>query len=597
MPTYRVTDPDTGITLRLTGDSPPTEQELEQIFAAQQPAQQQPASRMQPPGSVGELLSGAGRAILGTPEAGLSLASSAIAEPVAGLAGLAQSLNPLAAPGAGARTVESVREALTFEPRTGPGREAVEGMGTALAPVGRAIQGAEEALGGGTLEATGSPLLATGAAMAPAAALEVLGLKGVSSINASRRRMAASKNDLVRRMQAGSTDADIAKLDLVETDGTPKIVKDVKARETIRQGFDEGVISPIKRANRPTKDSMLRALAIMETGKKNRVFALKNRPSDVAGNILAQRYDAIKTANKEAGKAINEIAENQLRDKPIDVSGPVEQFGVGLDEFGVRLVDDGKGGLRPDFADSSIAPGDRRPLIEVIRQMNRLNKVIGQRGTGAFEAHQLKRIIDDNVTFGKKITGLGARTEILLKNFRRGLDEQLDTAFPAYNDANTKFAATRSASESLENVARSLDFESPKKDKSIGTLLRRVMGNATSRVRLLDAIDEVENTYKQFGGSKNLRIEGPSLGSDDLMTQILFVDELDRVFGPVARTSLEGEVGRSTERALRAAASRAGFAEEIIRGAGKLAERARGINEENAIESMRELLSEGRNAN
>ena len=34
MPTYKVTDPNTGRTLRLTGDSPPTEGELEEIFAS-----------------------------------------------------------------------------------------------------------------------------------------------------------------------------------------------------------------------------------------------------------------------------------------------------------------------------------------------------------------------------------------------------------------------------------------------------------------------------------------------------------------------------------------------------------------------------------
>jgi len=45
MPTFRVTDPNTGVTLKLIGESAPTEAELEQIFAAQQPAQAQP---MQP---------------------------------------------------------------------------------------------------------------------------------------------------------------------------------------------------------------------------------------------------------------------------------------------------------------------------------------------------------------------------------------------------------------------------------------------------------------------------------------------------------------------------------------------------------------------
>ena len=38
MPTYKITDPETGETVRLTGDSPPTEQEIEEIFAQLRPA-------------------------------------------------------------------------------------------------------------------------------------------------------------------------------------------------------------------------------------------------------------------------------------------------------------------------------------------------------------------------------------------------------------------------------------------------------------------------------------------------------------------------------------------------------------------------------
>lgn len=41
MPTYRVTDSKTGVVLRLTGDSPPTEQELEELFAQYAPAQKE----------------------------------------------------------------------------------------------------------------------------------------------------------------------------------------------------------------------------------------------------------------------------------------------------------------------------------------------------------------------------------------------------------------------------------------------------------------------------------------------------------------------------------------------------------------------------
>ena len=39
MPTYTVTDPNTNKTLTLEGDSPPTEEELEEIFAGYAPAE------------------------------------------------------------------------------------------------------------------------------------------------------------------------------------------------------------------------------------------------------------------------------------------------------------------------------------------------------------------------------------------------------------------------------------------------------------------------------------------------------------------------------------------------------------------------------
>lgn len=45
MPTYRVTDPDTGKTIKLIGDSPPTEQELIEIFTQASPASPNKAER------------------------------------------------------------------------------------------------------------------------------------------------------------------------------------------------------------------------------------------------------------------------------------------------------------------------------------------------------------------------------------------------------------------------------------------------------------------------------------------------------------------------------------------------------------------------
>jgi len=130
MAEFIVTDPITGQQLRLTGDSPPTEAELEQIFGV---APQPPATiAARPPGDV----RGAGG------EALLTIGSQAVAEPVAGLAGLAglfagvvggplSLLDPSRETAAekAARFVRGTREAITIDPFTQAGEAAVEQVG------------------------------------------------------------------------------------------------------------------------------------------------------------------------------------------------------------------------------------------------------------------------------------------------------------------------------------------------------------------------------------------------------------------------------------------------------------------------------------
>ena len=88
-----------------------------------------------------------GEQALGALETGAALASGIVAEPLAGLAGLAQSINPFAEEGAGGETVETVRESLTFEPRTPEGREQLLSVARTLQPVADILQRAEKASG------------------------------------------------------------------------------------------------------------------------------------------------------------------------------------------------------------------------------------------------------------------------------------------------------------------------------------------------------------------------------------------------------------------------------------------------------------------
>lgn len=153
MPTYKVTDPQTGRTVKLTGDSPPTEQELEQIFAQlKQPVVEKEKTLPETLGGIGETA--------------LTMATGAVAEPLAGLAGLASL--PFKGSEAGG-VVDTVRNALTYQPKTEAGQEYAQAIAEApiLSDISEAIQSGQKRLGESAYAATGSPAAAAVAETIP----------------------------------------------------------------------------------------------------------------------------------------------------------------------------------------------------------------------------------------------------------------------------------------------------------------------------------------------------------------------------------------------------------------------------------------------
>jgi hypothetical protein len=117
--------------------------------------------------SLGDYITGA-TSVIG------AIGSSIVAEPASGLAGLGAAIHGGAQ--AGAETVESTREAMTYRPGSETGQEMMGAVGSFLEPVGEALSAVESGIGESVLEATGSPLAASLAHAAPTALLEMLGL-------------------------------------------------------------------------------------------------------------------------------------------------------------------------------------------------------------------------------------------------------------------------------------------------------------------------------------------------------------------------------------------------------------------------------------
>lgn len=198
MPTYRVTDPTSGRTLRLTGDSPPTEQELEEIFKTL-PAAPTPTiaemRRREEAGQVSALTPAQVQAQVGSPqqleqavqdakdvgkkEGFLGTLKEAFSGLGAGGAGLAGG-EVLRAPIAGAETPEGqkFRQAARFQAATGAGIVAPELLAAAVPEVAAGMTAAGGATRlsrlGALAERTGAQALGGAAGGAATGGVEAL---------------------------------------------------------------------------------------------------------------------------------------------------------------------------------------------------------------------------------------------------------------------------------------------------------------------------------------------------------------------------------------------------------------------------------------
>jgi hypothetical protein len=154
-----------------------------------------------------------GDQVKGGLEAALSLGSSLVAEPLAGLAGLGASLNPFNEAGAGAKRVSEVRNSLTYEPKLAGAKAALSRVGEALEPAADFIKQREKNLGDYTLDKTGSPALAAIATTLPTALGELLGVAslrgGTSAVGKVKRISEAIPDERVSSILSAAKKNDV----------------------------------------------------------------------------------------------------------------------------------------------------------------------------------------------------------------------------------------------------------------------------------------------------------------------------------------------------------------------------------------------------
>jgi hypothetical protein len=515
--------------------------EIDAMIAIKSQTHTKPQQPEQPQTPVGQQLIEGVKSIpsnmLGSVENMTSLATGAIAEPIAGVAGIAQSLNPFSEEGAGARAVEGVRDALTYQPQTDAGQTQQKNIGKAVNTVGGAIdENVLQPLGidnlaDKTFNATGSPMAATMVASLPTALAELipggLALRQAKKIAASDR---AARKLIADQIRGGNPNIDLVTqmLDesgnLVKNKNAAKAVDmlggDIKAKQTV---------SVIESMDPASKAQVGKMLDIVEKMRREPIPKLGDmtRPSDILGDSISNRARALVHVNKKAGETIGAEAK-KLKGIMVDVSDSRNNFFREMQDLGVNF-EQINGRIKADFSDSTFVGGGA-DKIERIANAIKTGEMDG------LNAHRQKQFIRDLVSFGKGTeSAVSSRSQGIFKRLSSGIDEVLDSTNADYKKANDSFAKTIDFVERFDKLAgKDIDIFSDMSKKSLGGKAQRLASNAESRVPIEQLLMEADKTLADF----NIRFK------DDIPSLSHTVTHLEDIFKLEPANSIQGRFQR-----------------------------------------------------
>ena len=492
-----------------------------------------------PERTLGESVIGAGDALL---TAGTAATGGALGFGAGTVTGILGELTGRLQPGEGLEEAQALAAKLTRAPATEAGQEYLKDFGNAL----------------GTLP----PVLGTTPVV------------GLNAAKVGRPKFASSRNKII-----SSIANDVP--ENVQKSFTKKLGKDRfqphifgMVKEARRQGFDEGVTTLVANASPVTKRGMMRQVMKVEKAKGDARIRALERTADIPGEALVRQHDFVLGNKEQAGVQLGRVAK-KLKKESVNIDEPINSFLDGLDRLGVKFDEKGK----PNY-ESAIFEGNAPAETLVNTVVRRIKRNDGFGETDGLSAHEFKKFIDEQVTFGKKSEGGLGKVEGVVKSLRREVNDSISSISKDYKQANKQFSDTVTVLDELESVAgRKLDFSGRHADKAAGTLLRSQTNNTKGRANLLTVIEDLEGVANKYGGSFD----------DDILSLSIFADELDTIFGSGATTSLRGEVGKAgVDTAI-------DVSQMTFLGAGALAakegaRRLRGINEKNQLKSIKKLL-------
>lgn len=369
-----------------------------------------------------------------------------------------------------------------------------------------------------------------------------------------------------------------------------KATKDPVGQNALKAGVSEGVVGMVTGLNASTKQKMLRMVDILEQGRKNELDKSLHRPSDIVGDAIVDRVKVVDQARRSARARLSDVADG-LEGRYVDFRPAVDDLLDSLRREGIDF--DPKTG-KVNFSGSSIQGKTAKKQQQLVREMLETFRDANS-PPDAKQLHYIKRILDDKLQFGKDNadTTLNSRIAGIFGSFRHSIDEILDANFPEYDQVNTVLHETIGALDGLQQIAGNrIDMSGEGADAALGTLSRRLLSNAQSRVPLSNALAELDRVANRYNTPLGVQVGDSVVGGldDNVTAQVAFVSELERLFGASAVNSFQGDIGKEVARGAAdlATGNKADLARRTYdKTLGKLFSKT----EEQQLQAIRELLA------
>ena len=398
--------------------------------------------------------------------------------------------------------------------------------------------------------------------------------KGLTNARASQN---AAESIVKEQIKAGGRDDALATIRLSNN----KIIDDNLAKDIIKQGYQEGTVQLAKTATASTKKEMAKALGTAFDITKQSRLAQTKRPSDFAGKALFDRVKFIKNEANAARKELNNIAKNELNGAQFDVAPIKNKINEIFSDLDIEDI--GTGGIpKPNFKGSQIS-GDRssqRAISEMIRILKESKR------SDALGGHLMKKQFDDLINFSKQPKqGLGKSGETALRSVRSTINDTLRASNSEYARVNDIMSKSLTGMDDLQKaIGTSIDLSASGAESALGTSIRGLFSNRQKRQQLGNSFDAIDDIANDLGGKFDVNYK-------DIAQ---FANEIEDIFGTVAKTSFKGDIGG----AIRDVSTKGATMTAVDAGVGAVARKAeqlRGVNTFNAFKTMRDLLERKNN--